>query len=103
MDRIGKLEDLLDKQPGDSFLQHALALEYIKRGDDVKARELFEQILKNEPSYTGSYYHLAKLLERTGDTGHAIEIYRMGMEQALVAADHKNYQELKAAYDELTL
>ena len=103
MDRIGKLEDLLEQQPGDSFIQHALALEYIKRGDDAKARELFEHILKNEPTYTGSYYHLAKLLERTGDTNHAIEIYRQGMEQALVASDHKNYQELKAAYEELTL
>ncbi len=103
MDRIGKLEDLLEQQPGDSFIQHALALEYIKRGDDAKARELFEHILKNEPTYTGSYYHLAKLLERSGDTDLAIKIYRQGMEHALVAADHKNYQELKAAYEELTL
>lgn len=103
MDRIGKLKDLLGQQPGDSFLQHALALEYIKLGDDAKAQELFEHILINEPSYIGSYYHLAKLLERTGDADHAIQVYRQGMEQALVAADHKNYQELKAAYEELTL
>ena len=33
------------------------------------ARQLFEEILEREPEYIGSYYHLAKLLERIGEAG----------------------------------
>ncbi|MEQ1678118.1 MAG: hypothetical protein ABL876_15530, partial [Chitinophagaceae bacterium] len=68
MDRISKLKEFLAASPADSFLQHALALEYIKLGDDEQARGLFEEILNREPGYIGSYYHLAKLLERQEKT-----------------------------------
>ena len=34
MERIEKLKEFLRASPADSFLQHALALEYIKTGDD---------------------------------------------------------------------
>ena len=63
-DRIEKLRDFLVASPGDPFLKHALALEYIKIGDDITARKLFEEILEADPVYIGSYYHLGKLLER---------------------------------------
>lgn len=100
-DRIEKLKEFLLKTPGDSFLQHALALEYIKGGDDAKARELFEAILEREPGYVGSYYHLAKLLERTNETEQAIKVYEKGMEEAKKAGDQHAYNELQAAYEDL--
>jgi Tfp pilus assembly protein PilF len=102
VDRIEKILTLLADQPADSFLQHALALEYIKRGDDQKARSLFEEILGREPGYTGSYFHLAKLLERAGETEKAIRVYEKGMEEARKAGDNHTYGELKGAYEELT-
>ncbi|HUR66777.1 MAG TPA: hypothetical protein VMZ03_10570, partial [Chitinophagaceae bacterium] len=64
MNKIPRLMELLQQNPTDSFLQHALALENIKIGNDEEARALFESILQREPGYIGSYYHLAKLLER---------------------------------------
>jgi Tfp pilus assembly protein PilF len=102
MDRIIKLKDLLKDNPQDSFVRHALALEYIKVGEDVAARQQFEELLANEPGYVGSYYHLAKLLERTGDNDAAIKVYIQGMEQAQVAGDKHAYGELRGAYEELT-
>ncbi|MGB5027877.1 MAG: tetratricopeptide repeat protein, partial [Chitinophagaceae bacterium] len=72
MDRIEKLKEFLKASPTDSFLQHALALEYIKLGNDEEARRLFEELLNREPGYVGSYYHLAKLLERNDHTDEAI-------------------------------
>ena len=101
MDKINKLKEYLQASPGDSFLQHALALEYIKSGNDQEARELFESILHHEPGYTGTYYHLAKLLERTGDTDSAIKVYEKGMEETKRLGDHHAYGELKGAYEEL--
>ncbi len=54
MDRISKINEYLEQTPTDSFLQHALALEYIKIGDDGEARKLFETILARDPKYVGS-------------------------------------------------
>jgi len=101
MDKIEKLKEYLQASPGDSFLKHALALEYIKIGNDTDARELFESILQIEPGYVGTYYHLAKLLERIGDTEGAIKVYENGMGETKRAGDNHAYSELKAAYDEL--
>lgn len=101
MSRIEQINEFLKSNPNDSFLQHALALEYIKLGDETTAKELFETILKREPGYVGSYYHLAKLLERTNDTTTAIQWYEKGMEATKAAGDSHAYNELRAAYEEL--
>ena len=101
MDRIKKLKEFLEASPDDAFLNHALALEYIKIGNDEEARKLFESLLQREPGYIGSYYHLAKLMERTGHTASAIEIYQQGMEAAKNAGDNFAFGELRNAYDEL--
>jgi Tfp pilus assembly protein PilF len=100
-ERIDKLKAFLQVTPGDSFLQHALALEYIKLGDDEVARPLFEAILQRDPGYIGSYYHLAKLLERMGDTQLAIQWYERGIKAAKAAADNHSLNELRMALEEL--
>lgn len=100
MDRIAKLKEYLKTEKEDSFLQHALALEYIKSGNDEEAKKLFNEILEREPTYVGSYYHLGKLLERNGDTEKAMYVYAKGMEIAKEAKDHHTYNELHAAYED---
>jgi Tfp pilus assembly protein PilF len=101
-ERVTKLQAFLEQQPNDSFLQHALALEYIKLGDDAAARSLFETILQREPGYTGSYYHLGKLLERQGDETAAIAVYEKGMEVCKERGETHAYGELRGALEELT-
>jgi Tfp pilus assembly protein PilF len=102
MERIERLEEFLKTSPEDSFVQHALALEWVKRGEESKAEELFKAILKRDENYIGSYYHLAKLLERTGDESGAIAVYEKGMERAKAAGDNHAYSELRSAYEDLT-
>ena len=102
MNRIEKLKEFLLASPNDNFLLHALALEYIKEGQDADARNLFEGILQRDPGYVGSYYHLAKLLERTGEQALAIEWYEKGMAAAKAAGENHAYGELRSAYEELT-
>ena len=101
MERMGKLLGLLQENPSDSFLQHALALEYIKQGDDEAARKLFEGLLKRDPSYIGSYYHLGKLFERNNNATEAIKWYEKGMDEARKAGEMHALAELKSAHDEL--
>src|SRR3954469_6557705 len=101
MHRIHKILALLKESPHDNFLRHALALEYIKLGDDVSARNLFEEILTQSTDYVGSYYHLAKLLERNGETDLAMEWYKKGMQAARQAGDKHTFNELQSAYEDL--
>ncbi|RPD39776.1 tetratricopeptide repeat protein [Chitinophaga barathri] len=101
MDRITQLKAYLADSPADSFLRHALALEYIKINDDQSAREVFETLLANDPAYVGSYYHLGKLLERLGDQDAAIAAYEKGMDVAREVKEMHAYNELQAAREDL--
>ncbi|TAJ53734.1 MAG: hypothetical protein EPO58_10565 [Chitinophagaceae bacterium] len=101
MDRIAKIKEFLVANPADNFLRHALALEYMKLGEDTAARELFEAILTESPDYVGSYYHLAKLLEKMEARELAIAWYEKGMVAAKQAGDNHAYSELQAAYEDL--
>ena len=102
MERLEKLKAFLKENPEDNFIRHAMALEYIKTGHDEKARQLFEDILNQQPSYVGSYYHLAKLLERIHKTDEAIRVYEKGMAEAKKAGDDLSFRELRGAWEELT-
>ena len=101
MDRIAKIKEFLETNPKDNFLRHALALEYMKLEQDAEAKELFEAILTESPDYVGSYYHLAKLLEKLEQKDLAIEWYEKGMVEAKKAGDNHAYSELQAAYEDL--
>ncbi|MBC7650775.1 MAG: tetratricopeptide repeat protein [Deinococcales bacterium] len=101
MDKIEKLLAFLKDNPKDNFLRHALALEYIKIGVDLNARILFEEILTENPEYVGSYYHLAKLLEKLEQPDKAIACYEKGMLVAKAQNDNHSYNELQAAYEDL--
>lgn len=100
-DRIEKLLAFLKQSPTDCFLNHALALEYVKSGDETNARRHFEMNLGNDHAYVATYYHLAKLLERVGEKENAIKIYERGMEQAKAAKDMHTFSELQGAYEDL--
>jgi Tfp pilus assembly protein PilF len=101
MSRIEKIHEFLKTNPKDNFLRHALALEYIKLNDENTAKTIFETILNEYPEYVGSYYHLAKLLERTGETESAKAWYEKGMVAAKNANDQHAYNELQSAYEDL--
>jgi Tfp pilus assembly protein PilF len=102
MDRITRILAFLEQNPKDSFLRHALALEYIKLGQLNDAKTLFLAVLSDNPDYVGSYYHLAKLLETLEEREAAIEWYEKGMEAAKKAGDNHALNELRAAYEDLT-
>ncbi len=102
MNKIEKLKEYLLDTPQDSFLKHALALEYVKLGDDQTALQYFEEVLAANPGYVGSYYHLAKLQERIGQAEKALEIYEVGMKQAKAAGDNHAYNELQMAFEDLS-
>ena len=99
--RIEQIKQMLEKTPGDDFLKHALALEYLKAGEDNAAKECFIRLLENNPHYVGSYYHLALLLDRLGERDKAIRYFEQGMQVAKEKGDNHAFNELRSAYEEM--
>jgi Tfp pilus assembly protein PilF len=96
-----KLKEYLAADPGDSFIRHALAMEYLSRGDYAAARRLLEEVLALDPGAVGSYYQLAKLLEQAGETAEALRCYEKGMAAARAAGETRAFNELRTAYEDL--
>lgn len=101
MDRIAQLQQLLNSSPADSFLHHALALEYLKKEDLASARNEFLFNLKQAPDYLATYYHIGKLEEKAGNSKAALQYYEQGMALAQKQNDQHAYNELQAAYEDL--
>jgi len=98
MERLQKLLEFLSDNPGDSFLQYAIALEYIKRGDAAAGCKYFEGLVKNDPEYVGTYYHLARLYKKMGEKIKAEDCYKQGIAVATKINDGHALSELKNAY-----
>jgi tetratricopeptide (TPR) repeat protein len=101
MEKIAALSAFLLQNPVDSFVKHALALEYIKIGDLVQAEEIFKSIVSDDPTNTGTYYHLGKLLVAQGRPSEAIEVYEKGIEICKQVGDQHALRELLTATEDV--
>lgn len=101
MPSIEQIQALLTNNPKDSFLRFALAKEYENKGNDSEARSIYEGILSDSPDYIGTYYHLAKTLERLDEPAKAFGIYTEGIKMATQLGEHHAKAELAGARLEL--
>ncbi|MEZ5007993.1 MAG: hypothetical protein R2728_12180 [Chitinophagales bacterium] len=95
--RIERLKELLKQSPHDAFIRFALAKEFEKLGDTLKAIELLTLLLYDQPEYVGAYYHLAALLKDEERTDEAMDVYIKGMEIAKKLGDQHAFSELQNA------
>ena len=96
-DRIKPLLNLLKDNPDDPFLIFALAQEWMKTGRIDEALECYNKLLKTNPEYTATYYHLGKLYETTGELDLAAKTFKAGLERTKANGEHHAYSELEAA------
>ena len=97
MDRIEQLKNFLKDEPDDSFLNYALAIEYVGRNDLDLAKDIFIKLIKNDPNYTATYYHLGKLYEQQGNKDEAESIYEEGIKLTRAAKEQHKLAELQSA------
>lgn len=101
MDRLARLQEFLETDPGDRFTRFAIAMEHVKRGDDRQAAVWLRDILDRDPAYIGAYYHLGKCQERLGESLQARDTYIRGIETARLSGDTHAASELTGALEEL--
>jgi tetratricopeptide (TPR) repeat protein len=99
--RLEKLLDFIKNEPNDPFLKYALATEYLRLNDTEKALVYYEDLVKNNPAYTGTYYHLGKLYEALGRRAEALATFETGMKVTQEQRDNHAFSEIRAVYDEL--
>lgn len=101
--RIEQLKAFLRESPDDTFLNYALATEYVSTGDDDKAKVIFLTLIQHQPGYTPSYYHLGKLYERNNKINEAREIYEKGVDICRRNKEQKNLAEMQTALTNLLM
>lgn len=94
---IRRLAGFLQNNPNDVFTKFALALELLKAGEVTKAKVLFESVLKQDPEYTGVYYHLGKLYQSSGRNKDAATLFQKGIEVADKQGKNRTKSELQEA------
>ena len=95
--RLQLLKDLLEKEPTDSFLNYALALEYAKENNFAKAIEIIENIVQKDENYLASYHQLGQLYEQQHEPQKALAYYNKGVVIAQHQKNNKTLNELKEA------
>ena len=95
------LEEFVAIDPNDSFSRYALALELEKSGEETDAVLHFREVISRDPGYVAAYYHLGKVLARTGHADEAREVYRKGLEVSVAANDQRTSTEIQEALDAL--
>jgi tetratricopeptide (TPR) repeat protein len=95
------LEQFLAQDPNDSFSRYALALELEKAGEQQEAVRHFQEVIARDPSYLAAYYHLGKVLARTGHAEEARDVYRRGLDVAIASGDQRTQSEIAEALETL--
>jgi len=95
-DRLQKLQQLLDKSPGDTFVLYAIAMEHKKAGEAAAAVEYFDKVIQLDWGYCYAYHQKGLTLEGAGDLAGAKAAYRQGIEAATRKADHHAKEEIAA-------
>lgn len=102
MDRKKNLLEFLEKDPNSSFLRFALAKEYENENNPPKSIEWLEALIRDDPAYTGAYYHLGKQYVKINQPDQAILVYQAGLAACKIHRATHDANELRAALSEIS-
>jgi Tfp pilus assembly protein PilF len=88
-----------ERDPKDTFLIYAIALEHKKSGDHAAAIEWFQKVLANDPTYCVAYHMAGQTYEDANDMDAAKRSYRDGIAAAAKKGDQHAMGEMQAALD----
>ena len=101
MNRIEILKGFLNDTPNDSFSRYALALEFVKIGQNEDAVREFETVKTKDPDYVATYFQLGQLYQKIGRNHDAETTFRTGITIAAKIGDDHTRSELEGALETL--
>lgn len=99
--RLDSLLEMLDKEPGDTFLLYGIALEYLSANQEEEAEKYFKEILEIDPDYVPAYMQYANLKVNLNEIDEAKMLLRKGIQSAKKSNDNKAKSEMEDLLDEL--
>ena len=96
-ERVRQLEQMLAKEPNDTFLLYGLGMEFKKSNDSKRALEYFQRVIDLDRGYCYAYYQKGLIYESLDYVESARKVYREGIEAARQKGDAHARQELEGA------
>jgi tetratricopeptide (TPR) repeat protein len=96
-----QLEQLLESDPDDEFLQYALAKACVSEGDVETGLSRFQSVIDRHPDYVPAYFQKGQALAERGRIAEAGDILRLGIEAAHRSGDRHAESEMTAFLDAL--
>jgi len=82
-ERINILTEIVRQNPKDALALYALGLEYKSLGDNEKALDYFERLLKLDPENVPGYFQKALVHLNLGQKDEAIKVLTAGIPKAV--------------------
>jgi cytochrome c-type biogenesis protein CcmH/NrfG len=101
MDRIAALNEILTRNPNDTFARYGLAMEYSRQGNLDQSLAEFSMLLKNSPDYTPGYFMAAQTLARADRIAEAKTMLTDGIASARRTGNLHAQGEMEAMLAEL--
>ncbi len=96
-----QLEELLQSDPDDIFLNYALAQQYVAEGAVEKGLQQYSRTLKLDPDYVPAYFHQAQTLAANGNVEKARSVITQGIAIAGKTGEAHAEMEMTAFLDSL--
>lgn len=97
--RLTELRKMLAEDPGDAFLNYALAMEHLSTGDKKDAFSQLMQLIESQPDYLPAYYQAGKLAFEFNNPS-AESIVTKGIKLAQSKGNKHTLTELQGLLDE---
>jgi tetratricopeptide (TPR) repeat protein len=101
--RLDMLKQMLEQDPHNSFARYGLAMEYANTGALEQAVSEFENLIRQDGSYSAAYFHAGQALEKLGRIEQARSVYEKGIEVTTRKGDAHTRAEIEAAMNLLPL
>lgn len=100
MSRLAKLQEMLQAEPNDPFLNYAFALETAKVAPD-KGVQLLAAMNEHFPDHVPAYFRHGQLLAEESDANGAREVLQKGIKVALRLGDDHAAAEMRELIESL--
>ena len=91
---IERLEKLLDSPRDGALLRFSLGMEYLKLENTQKAIAFLRDAVARDAGYSAAWRALGKALETAGNSGEALDAYRLGIAAAQKKGDKQAEKEM---------
>jgi predicted Zn-dependent protease len=101
MPRREQLEEMLQSDPDDVFLNYALAKAFVSEGDLTGAFQRFDRVIELDPDYVAAYFQKGQALVEAQQPDAARDVLARGIEVAQRTGDTHAMAEMSAFLESL--